>query len=141
MESEDAEAPWISADELDMYYDDARLPTVALFHASRNQITDPWTPHQLVPELAMSGSNTGWPSLSVDRLTIYFESNRSGESAIYRATRATPTTAFGTIAPVVANPGWIDGDPSISADGKSLVFASDHTMAGTDSNLYVELCP
>lgn len=86
-------------------------------------------------------NSDGWdsaPSLSNDRLTIYFMSDRSGgagDSDIWYATRPSTTDPFG--APenlAVVNTGAMEASPSISADGLTLYFNSDRSggLGGQD---------
>lgn len=80
-----------------------------------------------VAELNTAGDE-GEASLSADSLTMYFESDRSGDVEIYQVTRPSTMSAFG--APVIvtelSGPGgsW-DSNPAISTDGTELYFASN----------------
>ena len=68
------------------------------------------------------------PALSLDELTPYFISNRSGgygEEDICIATRSAPEDAFSSPDNLdVVNSDAVDCDPCPSADGRELFFSS-----------------
>lgn len=69
------------------------------------------------------------PSVSADRLTIYFSSVRpegTGGRDLWTAIRTSPTISFGTPSELaLLSSGGDDYDPAISADGLELFFATD----------------
>jgi Tol biopolymer transport system component len=68
------------------------------------------------------------PSLSPDELVIVFASLRGGNGDIYYASRDRSTDEFRTPNPVLGvNTSFDDGDPTLSADGCRLYFASVRT--------------
>jgi Tol biopolymer transport system component len=79
--------------------------------------------------LAGVGSNANeWgPALSADKLTLYFESERTGIGDLYRATRATTADEFGAVTALTQLNGnsSSERDPELSADGLTLYFTSD----------------
>src|SRR5262249_9197528 len=80
------------------------------------------------------------PSLSPDRLTIWFDSGRSGTGQIMRATRPAIDAPFGSPEVVpIALPGTV-GDPTISDDGLTLWFANAPT-AVDQYDLYMATRP
>jgi len=78
----------------------------------------------------------GFPTLSADQLTIYFNSNRLGSGDIFVAHRATASEPFGSPTPVAEvnsprddNPGWLSPDncrlyfqSNRGADGKQHMY-------------------
>ena len=76
--------------------------------------------------------------LSTDCLTVYFASNRSGDTQIYTATRASIGGAWST--PTMVGSPFSDGsddeDPWISIDQRTFVFAAIRAPA-TTKDLYI----
>ena len=78
----------------------------------------------------------GFPSLSGDALTIYFVTERNGPLQVYSATRPAVGAPFGAPAIVAElNAGGDSDDPSISGDGRTIVFRS--TRAGDNGELFM----
>jgi hypothetical protein len=77
------------------------------------------------------------PSITADRLTIVFTSDRAGglgSDDIYLGTRATTADAF-TVAPLTSiNSAMNESSPEISADGHTLYFTSDR---GGNFDVYI----
>jgi hypothetical protein len=66
------------------------------------------------------------PFLSPDGLTIYFGSRRGGNLDIYVATREDRSDPFGPPGALAdIRTGFVETDPWVSADGRTLVFMSD----------------
>ena len=83
-------------------------------------------PTVLGPVTELNQGGDGYPSLSSDGLTIYWERDLAGTDDVYTATRPTVGAAFANLAVVSTSlPGLNDDDPEISRDGQTLVFASD----------------
>ena len=80
-----------------------------------------------IAELSMDGYAENGVMLTKDCLTIYFASNRSGTTKLYKSTRATVTSAWNAPATFddFAGTGGNQSDPWISDDQKTFVFASD----------------
>lgn len=76
--------------------------------------------------------------LSVDCLTVYFASNRSGNTQIYTATRPSVAGAWSTptMVPSPFSDGTDDEDPWISTDQRTFVFAGVRAPA-TTKDLYI----
>ena len=73
-----------------------------------------------------SAESEGNPMYGAGKLTIYLDSNRSGNGEVYAATRASAADPFSPPAPIaeLSNAGN-DTDPWISPDGRTLYFTSD----------------
>ena len=110
-------------------------PVSQIFHASRTTTQDAWTVDGPVAELDDMTAETGWPSLSLDDLTIYFE--RGGD--VFVAHRTQVGQPFDTPVKVtdVSFSGRENGDPEITVGG--LMFASDEGHPG-DSDLFEAPC-
>lgn len=118
------EAPAISSDELEMFYS----TSFQLRRATRETSGDPWMLAGAVTELD-SGSGEAYPTLSRDRLVIYFESDRVNPMGdIYVATRPTTDAPFESIRSVTelnASGGSAGtSDPDLSPDGRTMLLAS-----------------
>ena len=103
---------------------------------------DDWgIPVNLGPTVNSSAADVG-PSISADRLSLFFDSTRSGGSGdhnIWVTTRATTEDDWSTpvnLGPVVNSPDR-DGQPSISADGLLLFFHSNRPGGSGDQDLWV----
>jgi Tol biopolymer transport system component len=132
-----AESPTLSTDEREMFYTSVGgLNLAYIGRATRASTTDPWTDLGAVPDLAVS-TQTGWPSLSADGNTIYFEDDATGGS-IYIATRSAPGAPFVSPTPVAElNTAGHNGDPDLSLDGKTMLFASTRAGGASQYDLYV----
>jgi Tol biopolymer transport system component len=95
-----------------------------------------WSAPVLIPGVNSTADESD-PSLTADRLTIVFSSDRAGglgSDDIYLGTRASTTAAF-TVAPITAiNSSSRDASPEISADGNTLYFTSNR---GSSYDVYV----
>lgn len=101
-----------------------------LFESTRAAPDQPWSPPRHLLELGGAGREGG-PMLSADQLSIYFHSERSGDTRLYVATRETRDGTFGppTLIHELGQGLAVDQDPWISPNGRELYFASDR--AGT----------
>jgi Tol biopolymer transport system component len=88
-----------------------------------------------------STDNDRHPSLSADRLTLYFSSERPGSWGpldIWTATRASATSSFS--APVnlaEVNSSAVDYFPTISPDSRTLFFSSDRVSGTGEYDIWV----
>jgi hypothetical protein len=81
----------------------------------------------LVPGISLVGAEN--PRLSIDETEIFFQLyDDAGTADLMHATRPTPLGGFGTPSPLTSlNSSADDWDPMLSADGVTIVFASDRT--------------
>jgi hypothetical protein len=108
----------------DLYISERSSPTVAF------GIPTPLT------TLNMSGFQEESPVLSANKLTIYFNSNRTGNHDLYVATRNTTSEAFGAPQRIteLSDTTLADTDPWLSPDGHHIYFA--RVASGGFSSLY-----
>ena len=129
--------PWLSPDELTIYFASGPASSNDIFRAVRGSTRDDFGPPQLVDELN-STSDEGGLTLSTDGLELILTSNRPGGLGgrdLYIATRASQSDLF-------SPPRRLDGldtaeneiDPAFSPDGSELYFVSNR--AGGDSSIY-----
>jgi hypothetical protein len=137
-----ADSAAIAYDDLEMFFDDAQDNQISghIYRATRADKTDPWIPETTpVVELA-SSKRDGWPSLSPDALTIWFESERApkpGESSqIYTATRPDRMSKFSTPVAVTELDDMTSGDPDIDTTGTRMLYAHAMDSSGL-SDLYL----
>ncbi len=111
----------VSGDERSAVFTSTRAGDVDLFRATNNAAM--WLDIEPLDELNESDSFDGSSELSADGLTLYFDSDRSGQRLIYVATRASVMTEFS--APVRLDGIGIAEDASISADANTIYFSSE----------------
>ncbi|MHC4432632.1 MAG: hypothetical protein ACYTBS_12405 [Planctomycetota bacterium] len=126
-------SPSISADGLELFMHSDRPSSYGgdeLWVARRETINDDWgSPVNLGPTVN-SPSLDATPSISADGLLLFFQSNRPGGYGgvvdiwfTTRATKDSPWAEAMNVGPSINSSGW-EGNPSISADGSTLYFAS-----------------
>jgi hypothetical protein len=96
----------------------------------------PWSPPVPIPGVDTNATE-GDPSLTVNRLTICFTSDRNGDDDLFLGTRATTSEPFTVVALALVNSTGDDTSCEISADGSRLVFTSNRTNNNFD--VYVSL--
>jgi len=123
----DVYGPWVSDDELEMYYSTS---SGALQRAVRSASTDSWTPMG-----TSSLGPGGYPAFSADGHTIYFQRAGTAVPQIFTATRAQLDDSFS--APTVVDVGMSFaggvGDPFVTADNLELYFVG---IAGLSTDIY-----
>lgn len=114
-------SPTLSDDGLELLFETTRDGNQQLYRAVRATPTDAFGAPVPLTELNSPQADAS-PSLSRDRLTVYFSSNRSGNWRLYRATRADKVAAFGApvLVPELASVDVLG--PAISASGDELVY-------------------
>ncbi|MHC4546501.1 MAG: LamG-like jellyroll fold domain-containing protein [Planctomycetota bacterium] len=123
-------SPWVSPDNLRMYYYRTEPGSLHRLKVSeRTSITDPWPEGSNISELNSLG-NLDCPSLTQDELIIVFISTDIpggiGDYDIYIATRPDRYSSFGNVRNLSEiNSTTIDGAPYISPDGLTLFFHSN----------------
>ncbi len=141
---QEVDGPTISSTGLEMVYNEGSGNGATLRIAIRLTTSAPW---QDLGQLANvnSGSTDGWATFADNDLTIYWESHRSnGNGSIYMATRPQVGADFTNPVevPGLSDDGGNDGgDPEVSGDGKTIMFASDRD--GGTPNIFVSTraCP
>jgi hypothetical protein len=116
-----------STDPLVIMIDSDRAGDAALdiLIAQRSSPTAAFGAPQLVTQLN-TASSEGNPMLTTDALTVYFDSNRTGDGELFVATRATPAAAFGMPARITElSTTSAESDAWISPDGRMMLFTSN----------------
>jgi len=138
-------APAIAPSGLELYFDDDSMPMPGrIFRATRPSLTAPWTVTGMQSQLDPGSGPYGWPTVSGDSLTLYYEGG-SPAARIYTATRTDPSQSFGAAAellelsamPLVTASTTGVGDPEITPDGRTLLVALDDPNLTTQADLYV----
>ena len=112
-------------DPLVAFMDSERAGGLGIFTALRSSPTTGFSEPAAVDELN-SAQDEGNPMLATDKLSIYFDSNRSGDGELYVATRATPASPFGTPERIVElSTASAETDPWLSPDGRTMYFTSN----------------
>ena len=122
--------PWVSPDNLRMYYHNEFAGRFMLRVSKRASVNDPWPDGTSIFELNGLGEHLQAPKLTPDELTIFFNAYEvpggKGGYDIWKASRPDRNSPFsgpGNLSEIntIAN----EGAPSVSADGLTLVFHSD----------------
>jgi Tol biopolymer transport system component len=125
--------PWLSADELTMYFVSGRpggRGASDLWRATRTSSEAEFEPPANAADLS-SGQNEGRVVLSADGLSAFFSSDRGGGRGgpdIWTATRANTSQPFSSVRNLFPlNSAANDQDVSLSSDDTELFFASSRT--------------
>ncbi len=129
--SQHVNAPWVSPDNLRMYYHASKeSPAIWEFKVSeRASVNDPWPAGSDISEINQLGK-PHIPTLTADELIIFFSSydipGGLGGYDIWMASRPDMNSPFGTVTNLAEiNTTAREVCPSISPDGLTLIFQSD----------------
>jgi hypothetical protein len=112
-------------DPLVTMIDSDRGGTLDILIAQRTSPTGAFGAPQLVTQLNTAESE-GNPMLTADKLTVYFDSNRTGDGELFVATRANTTAAFGMPERIAElSTASAESDVWISPDGRMMLFTSN----------------
>jgi hypothetical protein len=114
-----------TTDNLTMVLDSSRGLSADIYLSTRASPLDPWgVPTVLSPPSGATDDTN--PSLTADRLELYFDSDRTGDAELHVAARADGSAAFAAAELIteLAAPG-LDNDAWISPDRRTLLFTSD----------------
>jgi hypothetical protein len=122
--------PWVSPDNLRIYYQKQTGSLIMLMMAQRSSTAGPWAHRRPIYELNYLSGRMMTPRLTADELTIFFctEATPEGQWDIWMATRPDRNAVFRLVRKVDGvNSSANDLCPSPSGDGFALYFASDRT--------------
>jgi len=126
--------PWVSPDELRMYYRVEDSSGWGLGFTQRDSVGDPWPQGTSITELNALGNYVGEPRLTSDELTIFFSRWIGGSYDIWTASRPDWNSPFANAKNVMEiNTSANDKEASVSPDGLTMVFASDRGQLNTFS--------
>jgi len=137
----------LSADGLTLYFHSDRSGgsgTQDLWQTTRSAQDQPFTQPTNMGPLINSGDSEQGPAISSDGLEMIFFSNRpggKGELDLWRSTRSSVNQPFGkpTNLGDEVNSNSLDAHPSLSPDGKSLVFVSTRPGGRGDADFYIAM--
>jgi hypothetical protein len=123
--------PWLSPDELSLYFSSARDGDEGdnnLWYAERTDIQYAFdAPRELADVNSSDGDAS--PTLTADQLILFFCTDRDGgpgSEDIWMATRADITSPFGAPEPVpIINESTSELNVTLSGDGREVVFSSN----------------
>jgi hypothetical protein len=120
----------LSSDALEVFMTEDVAGELDLRHATRASEAAAWVVDATVDSFDRAGTAQGFPALDEPRNDLYFRDDTN----IVVAHRAQRDAPFGPaqLAPGLAVSGAITGDPSLTADGLTLAFAS--TRGGTTAS-------
>jgi hypothetical protein len=126
--------PWVSPDNLRMYYHYEYQGIFSLRFSERVSVDDPWPEGTGIVELNMLGDQLRAPKLTPDELNIFFDAYElpggKGGYDIWMATRLDRYSPFGNITNLnELNTTSHELGPSISFDGLYLFFHSNRNDA------------
>ena len=111
--------PWLDGQQL--WFNDDRSGDMDIFVGTLGNLVNA----TVEPGISLPGIDDQCPELSSDKLTLYFESSRLGTPDLFRATRATTGSPWGTPEVVPLSTAGFDCCMSISDNG-SVVYVSDN---------------
>lgn len=122
--------PWVSPDGLRMYYHNELGSRFMLKVSERASVNDGWPQGTNIAELNELGHRLQAPRLTGDELTIFFNAYEvpggQGGYDIWMATRPDRNSPFEQVRNLQEiNTASIEGNPSISPDGLTLLFQSN----------------
>ena len=136
--------PWVSSDELVVYFASDRAGSMDLWTATRSARAQPFSAPTPVAELNSSADDAGL-SLSADELVVILASARAGGAGgwdLYRAVRTSRSAPFSAPAPIAAlDTAAGEWDPELSRDGRELFFVSDRNAGASELWRSVWTCP
>jgi thioredoxin 1 len=139
--------PDISPDGLSLYFCSQRLGGYGdsdLWVARRETKDSEWSEPVNLGASINSAHNDTAPCILADGLTLFFDSDRpdgQGSWDIWVSTRQTTNDNWGvpeTLSSIVNGP-FVDGDPSISSDGRMLFFTSDRPGGRGDYDVWLTM--
>ena len=123
-----AASPWVSADELRMYYHN-ESSSWSLKVSTRASINAPWSVGTGISEINVLGSVLH-PWLTGDELTIFFDHITPTSWDIWTASRPDRNSAFGNARSLTElNTSAVEGCSSVTADGLAIYFTSERNSS------------
>lgn len=138
--------PWVSADQLTIYFSSNRGGDMDFYTATRSSTGASFQSPTTVTELNTDQEENGL-TLTQDGLVVIFSSNRPGglgDYDLWRAARASPDDPFSEPEPLTAlNTSALEGDPALTPDGQELFFVSGRNGNETLREIFRSLrtCP
>ncbi|NVB79203.1 MAG: hypothetical protein HOV81_12450 [Kofleriaceae bacterium] len=125
---------WVMANgELETFYMVYPAPNDGdLKHATRGSLADPWTVDGALDAMNRVGSPDGWPAFDEARQELYVEQESASGAELRVASRASPGEPFGPLSTIE-----FGGDPDISRDGRTLLFAADRLGGAGGADIYM----
>ena len=118
--------PWVSSDNLRMYYEEESGPW-QIKVSQRASVNAPWSQGTAVAGLPSGISS---PALSADELTIVFDNPNVGGDDLYMATRADKNSPFSNIRNLAEiNSASAESGEYLSPDALTIYFTSDRNGA------------
>lgn len=118
-------------DELTVFVNSSRSGSTSdVWRGTRASIGAAWTWDRTYLTAVNATGDSQWdPHISGDGLTIYFAPTGTGLAAqlLWFATRASSSVAFGAPQTVSVNSAVKDNDPTVTLDGRVIVWASNRT--------------
>lgn len=137
--SEADDDPSLTEDQLEIYFASHRPGGPAsenIYRSTRASLSAPWAPPELVAELN-STSRSCTPRVSLDGLTLYFTSQRTGDLSLHVSTRSSRSDPWSAPKLVPALDSTADEyGGTLTTNGLAIAFYSDR---GGDHDLYLSV--
>ena len=138
-------SPWVSPDNLRMYYMNELTTRYLLKVSERVSVDDPWPQGSDISELNVLGDKPLTPRLTADELTIFFSSyNMQGGHGgydLWMATRPDRFSPFGEVRNLAEiNTAAHDMSACILPDGLTMIFSSNRNNP-TNFQLFMATSP
>lgn len=135
--------PWVSADELTLYFTSRRSGNLDIWRTTRGSLAQAFGAPAAVTELN-SGADDNGATFTQDDRTAILSSNRpngAGGYDLYQAVRPVAGAPFSTPVPLTElNTSATEADASLSPDGQELFFVSSRNGA-TEIWRSLRTCP
>lgn len=119
--------PWLSVDQLTLYFESDRMGTIDVWRATRSDLGSDFATPELVTGLNTT-SNEGSASLTPDQLTCYYVADSpliAGWKTLLRTRRVSTSDSFdGGVTFAALESFNVNGYASLSSDGRELVFGA-----------------
>ncbi|MEJ2646840.1 MAG: hypothetical protein P8016_00365 [Sedimentisphaerales bacterium] len=122
--------PWVSCDNLRMYYHNETSGRYRLMLSERESINDPWPAGKSIEELNSLGNKLQAPALTLDELIMVFDAydipDGKGNYDLWIAARPDRNSSFTTYRNLSeVNTQFAELGPFLSPDGLELYFSSN----------------
>ena len=136
-DAEDERFPTVTADGLTLYTMYFPGGNWDIYRATRNSVNEPFPKTTNVAEVSMSPANDHYPYVLPNGSALYFDSDRSNEVEIYRASVVGGVVQDPVLVQGISASGKNASAPWVSADELTMYFASSRSGGQGGHDIYV----